>query len=645
MSALKSKLYRLETQLGELHQRISERIEVEVKHAESTEWTEPHTKQLLILENIIAQLSFSSKSQIILHNGKLADVIAQSRNEISKPADFSASKLDGSTPRLSDVAWLVSAKASAQTLATALKVFSENVLLLNQEIRYWEDVQQFDWCVGLYALQTSPLKAWRKYTQLSRSVKGDNPVSSTRDLTTTQRFNQPLWSSFYDSVQRCTSSGLSSVQIGIHSSLRKPKLEIQRKKRKLKAMRDFNASVVGLLTEQCLSYETDSPEVSSNDISYTVRSRAGLMKSLLQFGGDEDKWFTSTSTTTDNPVFFDGKYSPPVDGLEYPQDVLEELLHVLKDLIPRFQQLTDKGVSEFGRPSPIVRYWLPFSLALVSATTTLKIMKDLGPVLIDWMSNFGATTIDFWRNWVIDPMWKLVRTIRHDEKSEIALMSKNSLEADRASLERMVVDFVLDRGEQGRPSAADLITDKVREGDLTPVLRAYEKDLRSPFIGTVRGDLVRALLIQIQKTKVDVEIAMSGIDALLKSQELVFGFVGLTPGILISYASMRWFFGVLGSRRGFRMGRRQDDLRYALRNIHRILSTATPAVDGRLPYRSRGLLICNAEILLTKAQSMLKGADLRAFQEDIGDLVDENRADKQLQVVERMLWSFSKWTQ
>jgi nuclear-control-of-ATPase protein 2 len=140
------------------------------------------------------------------------------------------------------------------------------------------------------------------------------------------------------------------------------------------------------------------------------------------------------------------------------------------------------------------------------------------------MSNFGATTIDFWRNWVIDPMWKLVRTIRHDEKSEIALMSKNSLEADRASLERMVVDFVLDRGEQGRPSAADLITDKVREGDLTPVLRAYEKDLRSPFIGTVRGDLVRALLIQIQKTKVDVEIAMSGIDALLKSQELVFGY-------------------------------------------------------------------------------------------------------------------------
>jgi nuclear-control-of-ATPase protein 2 len=90
----------------------------------------------------------------------------------------------------------------------------------------------------------------------------------------------------------------------------------------------------------------------------------------------------------------------------------------------------------------------------------------------------------------------------------------------------MVLDFVRDRPESSQamtPEDATLITNAVKEGDLTPVLRAYERDLRSPFKGTVRGDLVRALLIQIQKTKVDVEVAISGINALLKSQELVFG--------------------------------------------------------------------------------------------------------------------------
>ena len=106
-------------------------------------------------------------------------------------------------------------------------------------------------------------------------------------------------------------------------------------------------------------------------------------------------------------------------------------------------------------------------------------------------------------------------------------MSKNSLVADRASLERMVIDFVRDRPDpsQSTFTAEDTaaISNAVKEGDLTPVLKAYERDLRAPFSGTVRGDLVRALLIQIQKTKVDVEVAISGIDSLLKSQELVFG--------------------------------------------------------------------------------------------------------------------------
>jgi nuclear-control-of-ATPase protein 2 len=92
----------------------------------------------------------------------------------------------------------------------------------------------------------------------------------------------------------------------------------------------------------------------------------------------------------------------------------------------------------------------------------------------------------------------------------------------------MVVDFAVDNpasGHRAPLNEAEIaeIRGKVHEGDITPVLRAYEQDLRKPFVGTIRGDLVRALLIQVQKTKVDVEVAMGGIDALLKSQELVFG--------------------------------------------------------------------------------------------------------------------------
>src|SRR5436189_2987938 len=122
------------------------------------------------------------------------------------------------------------------------------------------------------------------------------------------------------------------------------------------------------------------------------------------------------------------------------------------------------------------------------------------------------------------------------------------------------------------------------EGDLSPVLRAYEKDLRKPFIGFVRGDLVRTLLIQIQKTKVDVEVAMNGIDALLKSQELVFGFVGLTPGILVCFGVFQYLASIFGGRKGLRRGKKAGQLIRVLRNIDRILTHSTPTPNGMISY-------------------------------------------------------------
>ncbi|KAL2866802.1 NCA2 family protein [Aspergillus lucknowensis] len=633
MSVLKSKVYRLETQLGEIHQHINDRADLTCAPVE----------HITALENLISKLAISSRNIAVLRNDQLVDVITASRNDLRFAADSSL-ELDKPASHLSNLSWLVSAKASAQTLATILTVFSEHVHLLNEEIRYWEDVLYFDWWVGLYTLQTAPFNVWRRYNEAGRCDKSHTRGHPTNHLTIRPCSHPNIYYGFWATVQRCVSPELYSVRVGLSSSLRGSKLEIQRRKRKLRAMRDFSASAVGILVEECLSLGTESSGFSSNSLPQTVQSTVRLMKSLLQNTGGVERLLPGNVAASGTPVDPDVKCVAGSEVPEAPQDVLEELLCILTELVPKYKHLTAAGIDEFGRPSPAVRYWLPFSLTLISATTTLKIGREVGPVLVDLLSNLGHTTVEFWRNWVLDPTWKLVRTIRHDEKSEIALISKNSLEADRASLERMVVDFVLDRGEQAQPfPSADMVMEKVKEGDLTPVLRVYEKDLRSPFIGTLRGDLVRALLIQIQKTKVDVEIAMSGIDALLKSQELVFGFVGLTPGLLISYASIRWFLGLLSSRRGFRLGRRQDDFRYALRNIHRIISTSVPMTDGRLPYKTRGLLICNADVLLTKAQGMLKGVDVRAFQEDISDLVDQNLADKQLRIIDRIAWAYSKW--
>lgn len=49
--------------------------------------------------------------------------------------------------------------------------------------------------------------------------------------------------------------------------------------------------------------------------------------------------------------------------------------------------------------------------------------------------------------------------------------------------------------------------------------------------------------------------------------------------------------------------------------------------------------------MLRKAQTVLKGADFRAFRQDVSDLINGSDVRRQLSVVERLGWTYSKWMQ
>jgi nuclear control of ATPase protein 2 len=79
------------------------------------------------------------------------------------------------------------------------------------------------------------------------------------------------------------------------------------------------------------------------------------------------------------------------------------------------------------------------------------------------------------------------------------------------------------------------------------------------------GDLVRSLLIQIQKAKVDGELAMSALDKLLRSNELNFAFLAVVPTLLVLYGMGQWISSSLKNRRGRRVGRLHRQVRHSLR--------------------------------------------------------------------------------
>ncbi|KAB8258923.1 ATP synthase regulation protein NCA2-domain-containing protein [Aspergillus pseudonomiae] len=651
MSVINNDICRLDTQLDQIKQEINDSYFTSLEIHKHTHVLDTNSEHISDLENVINSLSVPSKSRPVLPPEHIVELTLKLFRQPDEPYGLLSATF---TDRELELTWLAVTKATVQTLGVILRSLLDRSLLLSDEISYWDTILGSYWHIGVYTLQTSPFRIWRMLVK-PRPSRNDSGAKARFPT-----FASVQWSHLYESIQRCffAAGNLHALQANVLSPFVAAKSEIRRKRERLNVMRDLNAHGIGLLMRECFPGQANGDDcnwarcISADDywrktvcrsviLMGTFLQKLSIDSDILDFGEDvlsaTNKDFACLQTESDDKR-----------SIRTPELVTKQLHDILLRLLPAHNTLASTTINKHRRPSRLVRYWLPLSMLFLTASTSFKVLKSHRHQIIKWVASAVETTFEFWSNWVFDPIQRLIRTIKHDERSEIALMSKNSLEADRASLERMVVDFILDRGE---PKPDDYVLDissianKVREGDLTPVLRAYEKDLRNPFVGTVRGDLVRALLIQIQKTKVDVEIAIGGIDALLKSQELVFGFVGLTPGILVSYASLRWFWGLFDNRKGLRMGRRQDELRHALRSAHRTLTSPTPAHTGVLAYRDHGLLICDAEILLKKAETLLRGTELRAFREDVADLINQRMVVRQLEIVGRMGWVYSKWMQ
>ena len=443
-----------------------------------------------------------------------------------------------------ELEWLLISKAAAQTYGLILNALLEQTIPLSNEIWYWDEVLGSYTYTTLYTIQTSPIRFWAWSKDIYRDARSRFDYLTANNVQAL-RASVPLsdrWRQFYGLVKdSIRDRSIADMQSKVMSPLTLCRSEARHKQQHLKKLREMSASGLGVLMDEGLSFDTDeegsitsknqAEEAAKEEWKSIVSKSVALMETVLR---NVTTLETGVSEFEDS-VFLSVEEDPELvqqhtdeEASSRPALLAGRLQQILATHIPSHVATSSKLSKEHGRPSLLIRYWLPATVLLLSSSTLLRIFVNRKAEILTWVRDLGTTTMDFWYNWVVEPVKKIIGTIRHDKNSEVALMTKGSLEGDRASLERMVVDFALDNPnstDSRSLSEAQImeIRAKVKEGDLTPVLKAYERDLRRPIMGTIRGDLIRALLIQIQKTKVDVEVAVGGIDALLKSQELVFG--------------------------------------------------------------------------------------------------------------------------
>ncbi|KAJ1303435.1 hypothetical protein OPQ81_011626 [Rhizoctonia solani] len=342
---------------------------------------------------------------------------------------------------------------------------------------------------------------------------------------------------------------------------------------------------------------------------------------------------------------------------------------LLGQTLPGLKERHTATFTQLKRPSWFVLAWprliLGPPLLLLVGRSLYRSRDSLWQMAL----NAGETVRSFWRSYVIEPIVGILNTVRTGGDEGMRVISKEGLKSDLDSLERMVISLSTEKFSY-TPEKIARLTEQIRAGDLTEVMMLYENDIKHPLKSAVTGTLIRTLLIQIQKTKVDIDFALTGIDKLLRSQELTFEFVGVAPALAVVYVFVGWVRQSLAGTRGRgRFGGPAQRARAfdAIRRVERLLlappshhhaqgfpligsaqappspasseHTASPAPQTDLAPLTSGLLLLALTRLRSFALTCLPvGSRLRdGFLADVADLEDPRlgRSEK-LRVVERM---------
>ncbi|RKP06882.1 ATP synthase regulation protein NCA2-domain-containing protein [Thamnocephalis sphaerospora] len=288
------------------------------------------------------------------------------------------------------------------------------------------------------------------------------------------------------------------------------------------------------------------------------------------------------------------------------------VLRVLEESFRVVRAATTRVLHANGRPSFLTRYWPMLGAGLLLGPWAAGTLFSYRYSLRDWVRELGTTTRQFLFEWVWRPVRDIYETVRHREP-RLAIMGKASLSSDLESLERMVVDLAREGGTLSERELA-IIARNVRDGDLSVVLRQYETEMKTPLKSALFDNLIRVLLIQVQKSKVDLELAMTALDKLLHANELNFAFLTAAPVLLVTYGVTRWLSSLWRRRRGLSAGTAHQEARIWLRRTERLLNQHNRTRDvsepfsaaagqhlrsqhGELPHQAHGLILCNTHSL------------------------------------------------
>ncbi|TKA30839.1 hypothetical protein B0A54_15760 [Friedmanniomyces endolithicus] len=361
-------------------------------------------------------------SQILLHLSTL------SSTNTSTPQNLLAvgsreHRAANDPPYERELEWLLVSKATTQTYGYVLAKILDHTVGLAEDLWYWDEILGSRRWTTVYGVQSSPGRIWAWGGRVWEDVKARGGRLGIKEGGGREVLGlRERWGAFYAVVREVVKE--RSVEELRHGVLVSPvtrlRGEIRRKRAVLGAVRLRNANALGVLLGEGLANESVHGEGLVGGLAdgqgrwkTSVVRNVALMEAVLLKANDQatavEKFDAAVAELTDDDPLYGAEVYEQADveggggGVSVsPQAVAERLTRVLALALPEYDAAISSAVREHGRPSRLVRYWLPVTVGILSSSTILRILVNRQTEIVQWIEDLGSTVIDFWRNWVIE---------------------------------------------------------------------------------------------------------------------------------------------------------------------------------------------------------------------------------------------------
>uniref|UniRef100_A0A0R0G8W9 Protein DGS1, mitochondrial n=1 Tax=Glycine max TaxID=3847 RepID=A0A0R0G8W9_SOYBN len=251
----------------------------------------------------------------------------------------------------------------------------------------------------------------------------------------------------------------------------------------------------------------------------------------------------------------DGSYSTPLlfeklpeinqEGSQWTDCEIRDAINSVYQNLDKLDSYISFLVIKHKKPRKITQYWIRYTCGAVGLSVCsiwlLRHSRLVGSSDLDnWVEEARNSTYSFFKNHVEEPILS-IRDELFDtfKKRHQGIMDVEEVQLTSNSLHRMLLAFSEQtKGQKFPVNASD---QKMME----IVMDRYEKELMHPIQNLLNGELVRAILIQVQKLKLDTETAMLELNQILRANEINFAVLTALPAFFLSLLLMMlvrgWF--------------------------------------------------------------------------------------------------------